>query len=1356
MTLQTLQEHFPDLSIMEFKVLGTIAYHGEIPAKYHLRSLAHKSRYREEDVMEAVEKLRRSQYISDGRVNPKYFFPVVDFIMKNTPQWENTFAWMQTFRYDFSAYIWDLCKLISQENYAAAVALKRPVTSTYSNREKAMRLERYLACIIDTKEGETLARLLIKDEVDALVTYLLEDKLRENLLSVEEIEKIKQIIYRAGMCLEDYEDQLELYRFFVQGGEPMPKRKPKKNQIRIAPPSVWSLAWKAVNKLYANDLIGSLDLFTAALGEHDKQSQVKGSFDNRILSFFYAICLLRCELASTLSDNRLTEIKEKFLRSRNVYYGRELAATRILLTYATSQHPNCSAFVKKEVDKMVEEDDCPLTHIFADILRGYFKCNDCDLLCDIPSVGILKYELSSFRPIGSVEKKALADAFGGPAQLPQIRRKDDWEIVFSDVRRNILESKKAERRIVYFLDGLWLNNIIEQTKQPDGTWDNGISLSRKQFMNEGYDSMTESDRKIAAQMRVRSVEVPEAGIIFHELCGSDKIFVGQPFNSPFEPAIVQTELPKIHFKVSGENILITSNVPFDNSLIYKCIPRVISHGHYSAIMLNDLQKDILQRMLSTSTLPLHAIEEVKLLAERLNGIIEVESDLDFKGDIPTVEGSGKIAVRITPDDESKGYQLKILAAPYPEGEVRYPAGDGEEIVYDQSEGKTVIIKRNLEAEQENYERVHDFIFDNIGDVFQDFMTAHISTAESLLKLLQYTFEHQECYITEWPRGRELKFRGVMKPADVEIQVKTDIEWFKVDGRVHIPGSTLSYMELLKKYRNTEFEDYICIGENEYMKMTDTLKKHIESMNDLLADHDKQSKSGLVGKYDVGNLAMILGENGGLHAEMDEDFIGLLRRMQNAYQTTPAVPEGLNASLREYQREGFEWMARLSEWGAGACLADDMGLGKTVQTIALLLYRADKGASLVVAPKSLILNWEGELKKFAPSLRPVTINNEKNKKEALERAGAGDVVITTYGVLVTQKEALSNKNWNVICLDEAHYIKNRMTRTSRAAMSLKGDARIALTGTPIQNHLGEMWNLFQFMNPGMLGPWTQFIDKYIKAPADDVVYQELKDKTVPFILRRTKEEVLTDLPDKISYEQLVELSPEELQIYEKIRRDVEIKFKKHKTKEERKEAKKLDLSFFQELTKLRLLANSVSLVYPEWKPESSKIAALRDILTSLESTSSNRVLIFSQFTSFLSQIGNMMKEAGMDYLYLDGQTPMDERQRLVDDFQNGQSPFFLISLKAGGLGLNLTAANYVILMDPWWNPSIEDQATDRAHRIGQERNVTVVRLVSANTIEEKILKLHEMKQDISDRVLEGTGNSAALTMEEILDMVSPYR
>ena len=1356
MTEQTLHEHFPDLSILEFKILGTIAYHGEIPAKYHLRSLAHKSRYREDDVLAAVEKLRKSEYLEDDKVAPKHFFRVVDFVLKNVAQWEKTYAWLQTFRYDTSEYLWELGKLLSERKWYSAFTLRRPQASMVAKRPDSMRLEKYLAPILGEKDNYELSRLLLKDEMDALVTYMLESKLKDNTLTLDSIDDIREIVERSGMFVDDYEDELMMFRYFVNGGQTTWGTVSCTWQSLYSG-TPWSFACQAISKLYANDCAGALELFSTALGELDKVSEVKGTFDNRILSFFYAICLLKAERSAIHADRNISNIREKFLRSRNVYYGKELAATRILLTYATSEHAKCSEYVKNEVDRMLQEDNCPLTQIFADILLGYFKCGNQDLSGPTPCVGILKHELSSFRPIGFSEKKELMEAYGGAPLLPQIRRKDSWEIAFSDIRRNLMEAQKAEKRIVYFLEGLWLGNIVEQTRREDGSWDSGVSVSQKKFINEGYDSMNDADRRIAAQLRVRNVDVPEAGIIFNELCGSDRIFVGEPYIHPFTPAEIELIQPKITFSASGDCITITSNVPYDRKKpLAKCIPGYIGNFKYSAIILNDLQRDILQRILSTDKLPLHAVGEVKMLAERLEGIIDVESDLLLAESIKTVEGSGKIAIRITPEEKEHDYHLQMLAAPLPEGTIRYPAGEGEPIIYDQLDGMTTIVLRNLEAEQANYEKLHDFICENIGDVFVDFMTARLSTSQSLLTLLEYAYEHQETFMLEWPRGRELKFTGVMKPADVEIQVSTDVEWFSIQGQVKIPGSTLSFKELLERYRDAEIDGYIQIGENEFMRMTQALKKNIEDLDSVINGTEKTTKAQTVGKYDVGALAEILGEDGGLHAQMDEGFLSLLSRMRNAYDKPAEVPASLNATLRDYQKEGYEWMVRLTEWGAGACLADDMGLGKTVQTIALLLHRAHQGASLVVAPKSLILNWEKELHKFAPSLNVVNINDEKNKKSAIQKAAAGDVVLTTYGVLVTQKEPLNAKQWNTICLDEAHYIKNRMTRTSRAAMSLKGEAKVILTGTPLQNHLGEMWNLFQFINPGMLGPWQQFVDKYIKSPWDELVQRELKDRTMPFILRRTKDEVLDDLPDKISYEQMVELTPEELQIYEKIRKDVEIKFKKHKTAEEKKLAKTLNISFFQELTRLRLLANSVSLVYPEWQAESSKIAALRDIVSSLGSRKDNKVLIFSQFTSFLAQVEQMMKDAGVEYLYLDGQTAMDERQRLVDEFQSGDCQFFLISLKAGGLGLNLTAANYVILMDPWWNPSVEDQATDRAHRIGQERNVTVIRLVSANTIEEKILKLHEDKQSLSDRILDVTSGSAALSMDEILDMVSPYR
>ena len=1359
MTEKQLQEHFPELSVMDFKVLCNIAFHGEIPSSYALRNIASRSRANVNDVNEALSRLKRTPYLDGTKVAPRYFFKVVKVMMENIPQWEDSFKRMQQFRYETSKYLWEFAKEIAKENWKGAASMKRPSMNfqRYGREDNVLSMERYIGELAIEEDKSALLNVLNDVELSRLIEQLLEDKMQENTISIEFIDTVRGMMQREKICSPDAEHVLEAYRYFIEGNfvEGIAVKAKTKENL----PTMWSYGVKAINLLYRDHLKESLECFTDAMREHDKDSRIPGSFDSQILSFYYAICLLRCAKSGQFTRrDHIDDKLERFLKNRDVYYGRKLAATRILLTYAKNESTQCASYVAKEVATMIQEDNCPLTRIFGDILLGYFKCNDNSLASEMPALGILKHEMSTFYPVGTLNKNELVKAFGGQPLLSATRRRDDWEILFSDIRKNLLEGQKAEKRLIYFLDGLWLKSIVEQTRREDGSWDSGISVSRKQFLNEGFDSMNDADRKVAAKMRVRVVDHPEAPILFEELGASERLFVGEPYTQPFQPVEVEVVMPSIKFKTLGNEIFVSSNVSLDSNLRIpcKCIVSTSEYGKYKAIMLNDLQKDVLTRALSAPVLPIHAAAEVKVLAERLEGILDVECDLMNADSIKDVKGTGTIAIRITPSDKERSYTVQMLAAPLPGGQIRFPAGEGDELIYDQAEGETMAVVRDLAAEQYNYEVLHNFICDKIGNVFKDFMTAELSAAQSLLTLLEFAYEHQSAYLLEWPLGRELKFKGIVQPADVEVLVSTGVEWFKVEGKVNLPTGSMSFQELLDKHRESEYEGYIQVSDTEYLKLTDTLKKHIDQLDKLVAGVEKGSKGKLVGKYDVGALAEILGEDGGLHAQMDENFLGLLKKMREAYDNTPEVPAGLNATLREYQREGFEWLVRLTSWGAGACLADDMGLGKTLQSIALMLHRAEQGPSLVVAPKSLVLNWDKEIRKFAPSLHPVNLNSEKNKRESIEAAKAGDIVITTYGVLVTQKDALASKQWNVICLDEAHYIKNKMTRASRSAMSLKGDARVILTGTPLQNHLGEMWNLFQFINPGMLGPWQQFVDKYIKSPWDDLIHKELKDRTLPFILRRTKEEVLDDLPEKISYEQMVELSIEEMTIYEKIRKDVELKFKKHKTSAEREEAKNLDLSFFQELTKLRLLANSVSLVYPEWKEESSKIAALRDLLTSLSSRVDNRVLIFSQFTSFLSQVGKMMKDAGFEYLYLDGQTPLEERQNLVDSFQTGDSQFFLISLKAGGLGLNLTAANYVILMDPWWNPSIEDQATDRAHRIGQERNVTVIRLVSANTIEEKILKLHDQKQDLSDKVLEGTSTSASLSMDDILDMVSPYR
>ena len=462
------------------------------------------------------------------------------------------------------------------------------------------------------------------------------------------------------------------------------------------------------------------------------------------------------------------------------------------------------------------------------------------------------------------------------------------------------------------------------------------------------------------------------------------------------------------------------------------------------------------------------------------------------------------------------------------------------------------------------------------------------------------------------------------------------------------------------------------------------------------------------------------------------------------------------------------MSRLAYWGAGACLADDMSLGKTLQTITLMQSRAAQGPQLVIMPTSLLHNWQAELARFAQAMSVKVLNQAgANRRQMVGEAADGGVVLATYGLLVTEGELLSEPTWTTIVLDEAHTIKNRDTQTSKAAMMLKADFRLLLTGTPLQNHLNEIWNLFQFANPGLLGSYQQFTDRFI-LPIErdhDQERQRLLHRVLsPFLLRRTKDDVLSELPEKTEITLRVELSPEEQALYDNLRQQAIANLET---------GTKSTLQTLAEITRLRQAACHPRLIDPKLPIASSKTQAFLDLVEELRQ-SGHRTLVFSQFTSHLALIReNLDKQyfdrqsnhsplprrgaggeasGGEAYLYLDGSTSAVERNRLVRQFQTGDQPLFLISLKAGGLGLNLTAADFVIHLDPWWNPAIEDQASDRAHRIGQERPVTVYRLIAAGTIEEKIIRLHQNKRSMADALLQDADMFTQISADDVIRLL----
>lgn len=461
-----------------------------------------------------------------------------------------------------------------------------------------------------------------------------------------------------------------------------------------------------------------------------------------------------------------------------------------------------------------------------------------------------------------------------------------------------------------------------------------------------------------------------------------------------------------------------------------------------------------------------------------------------------------------------------------------------------------------------------------------------------------------------------------------------------------------------------------------------------------------------------------------------------------------VPKDLNAKLRDYQIKGYNWLKSIENLGFGGILADDMGLGKTIQTITLLLSNKNK-KSLIITPTSVVYNWKSEFEKFADTLNVGVIHgsvSERNKVK--DEYKEYDVLLTTYGTLRSDYQWYEDKKFDFCIIDEAQNIKNKKSKISELVKSIKANCKLALTGTPIENNLLELWSIFDFIMPGYLYNEEMFKGKFLSG--DDESLKELKELISPFILRRLKEDVLDELPYKIEKEYLIPMTFSQKQIYNSYMKEVKKKIKENK---KIKDNKIVILSY---LTKLRQLCLDPSLLIDDFKEESAKIKAVKEIIK--ETIDSNKkIIIFSQFTSVLKKIGNKLEEDDINYLYLDGSIKAKERINLVDEFNNRDKNIFLISLKAGGVGLNLTSASVVVHFDPWWNPAVQDQATDRAHRIGQKNIVEVIKLISKDTIEEKIIKLQEEKKELISKIIDGDTLSGetlnTITEEELLKLFS---
>jgi superfamily II DNA or RNA helicase len=596
----------------------------------------------------------------------------------------------------------------------------------------------------------------------------------------------------------------------------------------------------------------------------------------------------------------------------------------------------------------------------------------------------------------------------------------------------------------------------------------------------------------------------------------------------------------------------------------------------------------------------------------------------------------------------------------------------------------------------------------------------------------------------WPRSQPLQVIGEITPQRMQVKLTSGRDWFGLDGYAQLDGLEIPLAELMSALK--QGRRFVPIGDGQFAQISEALRERLGAIQDVSIGEPGEIR---VSRAGTAVVEEALGSD--ISVDADLAWKEALKRLAGARKLQPKVPENLRADLREYQQSGYGWLARLAHWGIGGVLADDMGLGKTVQALGILIDRAKNGAALIIAPTSVGSNWQRETEKFAPSLRPL-LYREHDRQALIDAAGPGDLIITSYQLLQRDVDRFTKRAWNTLVLDEAQFIKNFQTKTAQAVRQIEADWHLALSGTPLENHLGELWSLMRTVSPGLLGSWEKFRKNF----AEPIERHNNKERLLalgrvvkPFILRRTKKEVLSELPERTEVVRLAELSETERKKYDAARLAALNELGANGTGGDTDAQMRIRVLAW--LTRLRQLACHPKLVDKRWDKSSAKLDLFMEIVEELRE-GEHRALVFSQFVQHLTLLRESLDKLGIRYQYLDGATPAAKRQEAVDAFQAGEGDLFLISLKAGGTGLNLTAADYVIHMDPWWNPAVEDQATDRAHRLGQQRAVTVYRLVAKDTIEQQILALHEDKRELISGVLDGADRAGKMSTDELISLI----
>lgn len=898
---------------------------------------------------------------------------------------------------------------------------------------------------------------------------------------------------------------------------------------------------------------------------------------------------------------------------------------------------------------------------------------------------------------------------------------------------------------------------LEQTCGKNARWSKGRKFTayrNQNFCNPDHDSSTFLDDyqispqdkfacTILKECMLQLEQAPEQtstawGNVFLALLGHPRLYLDGP---DFRALNCIEAKPFIRITHNGNTLHLTLEPQCnENETIITCF----EHGDTVKVYAFDRELQHIRAHLGKSLqLPLDGSEELKLLLRNLCHRCDVVSDypLDIAG-LPDEATESRIYVRLLPHDQ--GMTVVFQVNPFAPRDDYFAPGTGplETIVHALASSHRRV--RNVTQELRQAELLLEACPILKLAVSSTPWSWQLSNPLDCYELTMQLREALHLCVVQWPDDKRLNTIRTVGMSSLSLRTQNYKDWFSLEGEVRIDENhTASLQELLRKVNDSKSR-FVLLDDGQVIALSENFRRRLDELN-RLGEHTHETFR--VHQFLQPVLSNILQDVE--HLEHSQDWHTYTQRMEAALTLQPEIPKTLKADLRHYQQEGFTWLFRLDALGAGACLADDMGLGKTLQAIALLLSKAAEGPSLVIAPTSVCSNWQREIARFAPSLKVTLIgNNSTDRKEILGRMKANCVLICSYGLLQSEIKAFEKIEWRIAVLDEAQAIKNYHAKRSQAALHINAQFRLVTTGTPVENNLNELWTIFRFINPGLLGRREAFQRNFgipIEREDNKEASQHLNSLIKPFLLRRTKDQVLTELPPKTEIDLKIELSPEERDFYEALRREILTVLE---TDEDNDGGMRMRV--LSGIGKLRLATCHPSLVGGGNIP-GSKLDAFVELIQELLQNG-HKTLVFSQLVKFLDVVRASLDALNIRYQYLDGTMPTRDRDAAVEGFQRGDTSVFLISLRAGGLGLNLTQADYVIHLDSWWNPAVENQASDRAHRLGQTKPVTIYRLLTQNTIEDKVQELHQWKRNLANSLLEGNDTVEAITTADLIRLL----